>query len=87
MLTILPVFGELRQGRKSSSGQFGYRFNCDDRSIVAAVVSFHNNLHVLAFATSDPGTYGNVLATNNMITTRPGELLSRLASVQLQPTV
>ena len=82
MLSIMPVFGELRQGRKSSTGQFAYRFNCDDRTIVGAIVGFHDNLHIMAFATSDPATYGKALAIDNMIVTRPGELVSRLEAVR-----
>lgn len=79
VLRMMPIFGQLEQGRKSSNGQFGYRFNCDDRTIVAALASFHGNLHVLAFATSDPATYENILDRPRMITTRPGELVDRLA--------
>lgn len=80
-LRILPVFGTLEQGRKSSLGQFAYRFNCDDRTIVAALASFHDNFHVLAFATSDPATYSQALSRPGMVRTSPGELVSRLESV------
>ena len=78
MLRIMPIFGGLRQGARSSAGQFDYRFNSDDRSIVAALAGFHGNLHVLLFATSDPATYGIVADMPSMQITRPGELVERL---------
>jgi hypothetical protein len=60
-LSILPVHGELTQGTQRSIEQFGYRFNCDDRSLLAAIVGFHSNLHIVAFATSDLATFGETL--------------------------
>jgi hypothetical protein len=35
---ILPVHETLRQGRKNVADQFAYRYNCDGRTVVAAVV-------------------------------------------------
>lgn len=79
MLRMMPIFGHLKQGRNTSLGQFEYRFNSDDRSIVAALSSFHHNLHVLSFSTADPETYGFVSDMPHMTTTKPGELVGRLA--------
>jgi len=52
-VSILPGFGELRQGTKGSGKIFNYRFNTDERSIVAALVSFNDNFFVRLFATED----------------------------------
>jgi hypothetical protein len=43
-LAIMPTFQTLRQGGKTTSGQFGYRFNCDEKSVIAAISTFHENL-------------------------------------------
>ncbi len=84
IVSIMPIFDHLKQGAATSIGQFEYRYNCDEKSIIAALVSLHHNLHVMLFATADPITYGKVAEMPNMRTTRPGELLSRLEGVQLR---
>jgi hypothetical protein len=43
----------LRQGRKNVRDQFAYRYNCDDRTTIAAVVQFHVSLWFTIFASSD----------------------------------
>lgn len=60
MISILPIGGSLRQGRQHSIEQFGYRYNCDDKHIVAALAGFHSNLHAFVLATSTPATYAFV---------------------------
>lgn len=50
---ILPMWETLRQGRKTVDGQFGYRFNCDDRTVIAAVAQFHRGLWITLFASWD----------------------------------
>jgi hypothetical protein len=78
-LGIMPLFDNLKQGTKTSSGQFDYRYNCDEKSILGAIVSLHSNLHILLFATSDPTTYGGLLSSaRHMTTSRPGTFLDRL---------
>jgi hypothetical protein len=67
-LSILPIVGELRQGRQRSIEQFGYRYNCDDKSLLMAMVGFHSNLHILLAATSDMDTYGEALSRFNEMT-------------------
>ncbi len=47
MLKILPIAGSLKQGRKRSIEQFGYRYNSDEKSIIFALAGFHSNFHVL----------------------------------------
>lgn len=79
MLSIMPAFGRMEQGRNTSAGQFEYRYNCDNRSLLAALVSFHHNLHVMLIATSDHQTYGFISKLPNMQTTHPGELVRRLS--------
>lgn len=52
-LEILPMLGQLRQGRQMSGHLFNYRYNTDDKSIVAALVAFNDNLFFRIFATHD----------------------------------
>lgn len=59
-LSILPSFSELRQGKKTSAGQFWLHYNTDLKSIVAALIVFHGNLSVMAIA-SDGEQYKNAL--------------------------
>lgn len=79
MLKILPIRGELRQGRKVSTEQFAYRYNCDNKSIFAALVGFHSNLHILVIATSDPETYAKAATSPRTVVLRPGMLSAHLA--------
>jgi hypothetical protein len=76
-LRILPASGNLTQGRRSSSGQFDYRYNCDDKSILMALCGFHSNLHVRALATATPEPYAHLLEEYNSDFVRPGELGER----------
>lgn len=86
MLSILPIRGELKQGKFSSRSQFAYRYNTDRRSIVAALVGLNSNLHIFVIACGalekfhmpmalphDPMASGRL---------RPGELVAHLRSVQ-----
>ena len=41
---ILPLHETLRQGVKNVGNQFSYRYNCDERTVIAAVVRFHHRL-------------------------------------------
>jgi hypothetical protein len=50
---ILPLQETLRQGRKNVGDQFVYRYNCDGRTTIAAVVQFHHGLWFTIFASSD----------------------------------
>jgi hypothetical protein len=50
---LLPVRETLRQGRKNVGDQFAYRYNCDARTTLAAVVQFHLGLWFTIFASSD----------------------------------
>lgn len=54
ILRILPVQGELRQGRLVSGRLFNYRYNTDNKTIVAAFAAFNDNFFVRVFATRDP---------------------------------
>lgn len=79
-LRILPVHSTLKQGRrKSASGQFDYRFNSDDKSIVAALTHFHSNIHFFTIAMAEPNVYGfpkDKLPHGRF--SRPGELLAMM---------
>ena len=80
-LRILPVRGELRMGAKTSIDQFGYRYNCDDRSILAAMIGFHSNLHIFVIATSDLATFGDALSQHKELTfVKFGELTNLLST-------
>jgi hypothetical protein len=58
ILSILPTYSTLTQGRRrNASGQFDYRYNSDDRSIVAALSHFHGNVHFLTLAFAEPDKY------------------------------
>lgn len=56
-LSILPVSETLRQGSFQVPEQFAYRYNCDDKSIFAALIGMHYNLHFFVIATSEPALY------------------------------
>lgn len=79
-LRILPAHGTLVQGRrKSASGQFDYRFNTDERSIVAALTHFHGNIHFFTIAMADPAAYHfprDRLPHGRFM--RPGDLLASM---------
>jgi hypothetical protein len=50
---ILPLFETLKQGSKNVRDQFVYRYNCDERSVIAALAQFHRGLWFTIFASSD----------------------------------
>lgn len=50
-LSIMPLFGQLEQGRKVSGEQFSLNYNTDQKSIVAAYISFHHCFTIVIFAT------------------------------------
>jgi hypothetical protein len=81
---ILPAQETLRQGSKNVADQFAYRYNTDERSVVAAVVQFHRGLWFTLFASSDAKIIElfekpAFLALPASIMVRPGELLNALA--------
>ena len=57
MLAILPSLGTLKMGQKSASGQFDYRYNSDNKTIVATLAHFHGNIHFFTIAMADPAKY------------------------------
>lgn len=82
---ILPVRETLRQGQKNVADQFAYRYNSDERSVVAAVAQFHRGLWFTIFASCDPKIielfkkpeFLNLPASALI---KPGELLQLLPS-------
>jgi hypothetical protein len=85
----LPGFETLRQGRKHVGDQFNYRFNTDERTVVAALAQFHRGLWLTTFASTDPRiidlfTKPEFLALPTSAMVRPGELL-RLVPPPLRP--
>lgn len=79
-LRILPISSELRMGRQTSIKQFRYYYNCDEKSLIMAMIGFHSNLHILVAATSDMHTYGETFSKyKEMIFVEFGGLLKILA--------
>jgi len=81
----LPIQGTLSQGRKNVGDQFVYRYNCDGRTVIAAVVEFHSNLWFTIVASSDERIVNFFLEKQvsplpASVLVRPGGLLSLLAS-------
>jgi len=78
MLSILPGLGTLQMGRKSVSGQFDYRWNSDEKGIVAALTHFHSNIHFFTLAMAEllPFNLPTGLASNNLM--RPGGLVEHM---------
>ncbi|WP_381420894.1 hypothetical protein [Sphingorhabdus arenilitoris] len=64
-LDILPLVGQLQQGKQYSGRQFNYRYNCDERSITAVFAAFHDNLFVRAIAVEDAETYSFLIDEYN----------------------
>jgi hypothetical protein len=81
---ILPAHETLRQGQKNVGDQFAYRYNSDERSVVAAVAQFHRGLWFTAFASSDPRiiellTRPEFVQLPASVSIKPGELLQLLS--------
>ncbi|MCJ2132782.1 hypothetical protein MKK69_01660 [Methylobacterium sp. J-026] len=75
LLSIMPDQSGLRQGRRNhADDQFIYRFNTDERTVVAALAQFHDGLYVsaLAFGTVDP--YGQLPLLPHHRRVQPGDL-------------
>lgn len=78
MLKILPTFNTLKAGKRDASGQFGYRYNSDEKSIVAVLAHIQNNVHFFTIAMADPVTYGFPKPMPFSAFVRPGELLKHM---------
>ncbi len=78
MLSKMPIYSSLKQGSFFLPEQFGYRFNTDGKSILAALSGFHSNLHFFTVATSDQQFFKlpPINATADFV--RPGELVNRI---------
>lgn len=74
ILSILPVHATLVQGKWSVGDQFGYRYNSDGRSIVAALAGFQGGLYIQVIATSEPEK--NPFFTNAIIRKRPTVMIA-----------
>ncbi len=80
---ILPLHETLRQGIKNVRDQFSYRYNCDERTVIAAVVQFHSGLWFTIFASSDKRIIElfnkpEFLQLPASVMVRPGNLLGLL---------
>lgn len=87
MLAIMPMANMLRQGsRNNSKDQFIYRYNTDEKTIVAALAQFHDGLYVCTIAFSDVNTYKSILKLPNFRLARPGDLISMMPKPTPTPT-
>lgn len=82
MLKILPGFDTLKAGKQSAMGQFAYRYNSDDKSIVAALTHFQGNIHFFTIAMAEPSVYGFPRPMPFSAFIRPGELASHMPKRQ-----
>lgn len=57
ILKILPGRATLTQGKWNVGDQFSYRYNTDERTIVAGLAAFHGGLFVHTIATTEPEKY------------------------------
>ena len=74
MLSMLPAGGTLSQGAWSVPEQFAYRYNSDNKEIVAALAGFHSNLHIFLIAYSNPQY--DVINWPTGLIVQPGDLLN-----------
>lgn len=79
ILNSLPGLGRLQQGKKTSQGQFEYRFKTDRKTIAIAQSSFHTGLNILSIASSIPGRFSLQLVRGGRV--QPGGLLSLMPSL------
>ena len=80
-LSILPTHNTLRQGfQRSATGQFDYRFNTDEKSVVATLSHFHGHVHIFALATSQPEMFSQAFPLHAPFSglIRMGELLDHM---------
>ena len=78
MMRIMPSYGTLKQGRQHADGKFRYRFNTDERTIVAALAQFHEGLYISTFVSATPELHGIDRPWPRSTKIRRGELLSML---------
>jgi len=81
----LPILETLRQGKKNVGDQFSYRYNCDGRTVIAAVAQFHRGLWFTVFASSDQKIIElfkkpEILQLPASAMVRPGGLLGLLST-------
>lgn len=85
LLEILPGTKTLQQGKREVSEQFAYAFNSDDRSIIMALASLHQNLHFMVLATSDPDHYAATVDPMFVARVSPGQLLEDRGVTSIDP--
>lgn len=77
-LSILPTHNTLIQGtRRSATGQFDYRFNTDEKTIIGSLAHFHGNIHFFSLAMAEPENYPVEHHPLSALV-KPGELISRM---------
>jgi len=79
-LNMLPVLDTIRQGKLSVADQFVYRWNSDDRELVAIFAQFHRGLFIGAIAASTPEKWGLPSGIAHSSFARPGDLVGMMPS-------
>lgn len=83
ILGMLPLGSTLQQGRFTVGEQFAYRYNSDEKSLVAALIGFHSNLHLWVIASADPELLAPAVGVQLGDLTRPGQLVSAMPAKPL----
>lgn len=85
MLSILPAAGDLTQGKFSVRDQFAYRYNTDQKTIIAGLVGLRGNLHIFFIATKSPKAFGlprrEMLDAISTAVAEPGGLISMISGL------
>jgi hypothetical protein len=53
LLNFMPNYGAIAGGRNVIKSQFEYRYNTDNKSVVAALSKFHSNLYIFPVASGN----------------------------------
>ncbi len=85
VVSIMPGYEQLKQGKKISGKQFSLRYNTNEKNIVAALLSFHNSMHITVIATDSIEFTGHIFDACSRIhrEPRPGFNLTRPGLPQL----
>lgn len=76
IIRMLPAYEGLKQGKHTSVGKFGYRYNSDDKSVVASLAHFYEGLYIFSIASCMPELNNILSSWPKSKTIKPGELLT-----------
>jgi hypothetical protein len=81
---MLPMFGQLKQGKKTSGSQFSVRYNTNDVDLLGALFAFQENFFVLSFV-ADGDEFPNRLNEVLRDFDGPNHPTARLSIPSLEP--